>query len=132
MKQQEMPMLFGKSRVATAHGRGWTCPLRVQCCPLQMSPITQPLVRYIRTTVAHRCTQFCTTTLQSPHWLQWDAPYSPPKLPLPFRRSPPHLIHPSLDRPTHHSKRHPDPISRLPTIHPSVRQTDRLTDQQTD
>jgi len=23
------------------------------------------------------------------HWLQWDAPHSPPKLPLPLRRSPP-------------------------------------------
>jgi len=27
-------------------------------CPLQASPITQPPVRYIHTTVAHRCTQF--------------------------------------------------------------------------
>ena len=25
-----------------------------------------------------------TTTQQSPHWLQWDAPNSPSKLPLPF------------------------------------------------
>jgi len=37
-----------------------------------------------------------TTMQQSPHWLQLDAPNSPPKLPLPFQRSP-HLIHPSLD-----------------------------------
>ena len=33
---------------------------------------------------------------QWPHWLQWDAPNSPPKLPLPFDD---HLIHPSLDQP---------------------------------
>ena len=36
---------------------------------------------------------------QSPHWLQWDAPNSPPKLHLPFDDHHPHLIHPSLDRP---------------------------------
>jgi len=36
--------------------------------------------------------------LQRSHWLQWDAPNSPPKLPLALRRSPPNLIHPSLDR----------------------------------
>jgi len=35
-----------------------------------------------------RCTHFRTTTQQSPHWLQWDAPNSPPKLPIPLRRSP--------------------------------------------
>jgi len=36
--------------------------------------------------------------------------------------------HPSTD-PTHHPKRHPDPISRFTTIHPLDRQTD--TDRQT-
>jgi len=30
--------------------------------------------------------------------LQWDVPHLPPKLPLPLRRSPPDVIHPSLDR----------------------------------
>jgi len=37
------------------------------------------------------------TTPQRTHWLQWDAPYLPPKLPLPFDDLHPHLIH--LDRP---------------------------------
>jgi len=32
----------------------------------------------------HRFTHVRTTTQQSPHWLQWDAPNSPPKLPFPF------------------------------------------------
>ena len=36
---------------------------------------------------------------QSPHWLQWDAPNSPPKLPLPFDDH-----HLTLDRPTRHPK----------------------------
>jgi len=36
-----------------------------------------------------RSTQFHTTTQQSPHWLQWVTANSPPKLPLPLRRSPP-------------------------------------------
>jgi len=31
-----------------------------------------------------RFTHFCTTTQQCPHWLQWDAPNSPRKLPFPF------------------------------------------------
>jgi len=35
------------------------------------------------------CTHFHTTMQRSPHWLQWDAANSPPKLPLPIRRSPP-------------------------------------------
>jgi len=42
-----------------------------------------------------------TATEQSPHWLQWDAPNSPPKLPISLWWSPPHdlhLIHLSLDR----------------------------------
>jgi len=34
----------------------------------------------------HRC---CRTIQHSPHWLQWDAPNSPPKLPLGLRRSSP-------------------------------------------
>ena len=36
-----------------------------------------------------------------------------------------HLLNPSLDRPTHNSKRHPDPVSRFATIHFPDRQTDR-------
>ena len=34
---------------------------------------------------------------QSPHWLQWDAPNSPPNCHFPFDDH--HLIHPSLYRP---------------------------------
>ena len=35
----------------------------------------------------------------------------------PFDDHHPHLIHPSLDRPTHHPKWHPDAISRFATVH---------------
>ena len=35
---------------------------------------------------------------------------------------------PRLDRPTHHPKQHPDPISRFATIQPPDRQTDGLGD----
>jgi len=54
------------------------------------------------------------------------------KLPLPLRRLPPHLIHTFLDHPSHHPKRHPDPISRFATVHfpDTHRQTDRPTDRQ--
>jgi len=60
--------------------------------------------------------------LQRPHWLQWDAPNSPPNLPLTIRRSQPPSNIPIRSRriadsstdPTHHPKRHPDPISHFP------------------
>jgi len=40
------PKSFGKSRVATPHGRKWTRPLRVPAvqCPLQTSPISHSAV----------------------------------------------------------------------------------------
>jgi len=53
---------------------------------------------------------------------------------VPFRRAistPVYLPHP-WTQPTHHTKRHPDPISRFSTIHRTVRQTDTPTDRQTD
>jgi len=62
-------------------------------------------------------TQFHTMTQQSPHWLQWVAANSPPKLPLPLRRSRAKSNTPLLIHPTHHPKQHPDPISRFATIH---------------
>jgi len=34
-------------------------------------------------------THFYTTTPQNLHWLQWDVPHLPPKLPLPIWQSPP-------------------------------------------
>jgi len=76
-----------------------------------------------------RFTQFRTTTpLQSPHWLQWNAPHLPPKLPLSFRRSPSHLIHPSLERP--HSPPETASRSNRPFFHNSpTGQTDRRTDR---
>jgi len=63
-----------------------------------------------------------------PHWLEWDAPHLPQISPFPFDDLHSHLVHLSLDRPTHHFKRHPDLISRFSTIHPSERPTDRPTD----
>ena len=49
--------------------------------------------------------------------IQWDVPSSTPKVLLPLRRWPPHLIHSYLDRPHSPSQRHPDPLSRFATIH---------------
>jgi len=46
-----------------------------------------------------RSTHFHTTTQQSPHWLQWVAANSPPKLPLPFNDHHRNLIHPFRTRP---------------------------------
>jgi len=62
-------------------------------------------------------THFHTTTQQSPHWLQWYAANSSPNCPFPFNDHHQNLIHPYWARPTHHPKRHPDPISRFATIH---------------
>jgi len=108
----------------------WTHLLRVQC-QLQISPITQPLVRYIHITVPHQCMQFRSTTPQSPHWLQWDAPRLPLKMPLPLRRSPPPSNAPILDRP--HSPLQTASRSNQPLFHNSpTGQTDRPTDRRTD
>jgi len=52
---------------------------------------------------------------------------SPPKLPLPFHDHHPYPIHPSLDRPTHYRKRHPDSISHFATVHFPDRQSNRQT-----
>jgi len=46
-----------------------------------------------------RCTQFHTTTQQSPHWLQWDAANSPRNCPFPFDDHHQNLIHPYRARP---------------------------------
>ena len=53
----------------------------------------------------------------------------PPNLPL--KRSLPHLIHPSLDRPHSHPTQHPDPISHFATIHFPDRHTDGIDDSLT-
>jgi len=70
-----------------------------------------------------------TTMLQSPHWLQRNAPHLPPNLPPPLWRSPPHLIHSPIDRP--HSP--PQTTSNQPFCHSTPsEQTDRQTDWLTD
>ena len=54
--KQVLPKSFGESRIATPYGREWTHPLCVLLavhCPLQMSAVTQPPVRYIHTAVPH-------------------------------------------------------------------------------
>jgi len=72
------------------------------------------------------------TTPQSPHWLQWDVPHLPPKLPLPLTITTPSST--PLPRPTPHTIpngiRIPDPISRFATVHFLNRRTDRPTDRQ--
>jgi len=71
---------------------------------------------------------------QSPHWLQWDAPNSPPKLPLPVDVDYPiEYTHQSTDT-TYHLKRHSDPISRFATVHfgPTDTQTERWARRQLD
>jgi len=47
--KKSSPKSFGKSCVTTRHGKEWTHPLHVPC-PLQTSPVTQPLLRYVHTT----------------------------------------------------------------------------------
>jgi len=65
---------------------------------------------------------------RSPHCLKWDAP----NLSLPFRRSPPDLIHPSLDRP-HSPSQKTASGSNQPFCHSALSgPADRLTDRQTD
>jgi len=68
----------------------------------------------------------CTSTQQSPHWLQWDVPNLPPKLPISLRRLPPHLTHHRSIDPTHHPRRHP--VCHKTLSGPTDRQTDRPTD----
>ena len=69
---------------------------------------------------------------QSPHWLQWDAPNSTPKLSIPFDDNHPNIIHPSVDRP--HSPFQTSSRSTQPFYHNTLcGQTDRqATDRQTD
>jgi len=52
-KQVFPPKSFGKSHIATPHRCKWTHLLHVLAvqCPLQTSPVTQPLVRHIHTAV---------------------------------------------------------------------------------
>jgi len=59
------------------------------------------------------------TTPQSPRWLQWNVPHLPPNCPFPFDDH-----HPHSTEPTHHPKRHPDPVSRLSTVHSPDRPTE--------
>jgi len=68
------------------------------------------------------------TKTQSPHWLQWDAPHLPPKLPLPFNILHLHPSHPFLDQ--RHSPPQMASRSNQPLCHctPSG-QTDRPTDR---
>jgi len=88
-------------------------------------PMTEPPHSPLQT--AARSLHFRTTTPQSPHWLYPPNIY--PKCPFPWsNRLPVNLPHPCT-QPTHHSKRHPDPISRFSTIHRTVQQTDRPTDR---
>ena len=66
---------------------------------------------------------------RSPLWLQWDAPYLPPKLPLPFDDLHPHLIHPPLDTPL----TTPNGIQIQSAVFPQfTHRTDRQTNRQTD
>ena len=67
---------------------------------------------------------------RSLHWLQWDTQNSPPNLPLLLQWSPPHLIHPFLDRP--HSPYPTVSGSNQPFCHSTLSvPTDRPTDQHT-
>jgi len=77
-----------------------------------------------------RFMHFRTTTQQSPHWLQWNAPHLTPKLPLPHSTiSKSHLIHHSLN--LSHSPPQTASRSNQPFFHnSSTEQTDQLTDWQ--
>jgi len=94
--------------------------------PCQKQPLP---VRHMDFHLTHECLgpphSPCQTTARSlyalPHndatkspLVTMDAANSPPKLPLPLRRSPPKSNTP---HPTQHPKRHPHPISCFATIH---------------
>jgi len=70
-----------------------------------------------------RCTQFHTTTQQSPHWLQWDTANSPPNCPFPFDDHHQNLIHPYRARP--HSPPQTASGSNQPFCHNTDVRTDR-------
>jgi len=76
----------------------------------------------------YRCMHFRTTMQQRPHWLQWDAQNSLPKLPFTFNDYHPHLIHLSLDWP--HSPSETSSVSNQPFCHNTLcKLTDRPTDR---
>ena len=78
-----------------------------------------------------RFTHFHTTTQQRTHWLQWVAPHSPLKLPLPFNDNHLYPIHPSLHRP--HSPPQTASESIQPFCHSILSgQTDTPAHTQTD
>ena len=59
--------------------------------------------------------------------VMWEEPRRHPSKQTtlsPWARGP-HLIYPPSTDPTHHPKRHPDPISRFATVNSPYRQTDR-------
>jgi len=81
-----------------------------------------------------RCTHLCTTMQQSPHWLQRDAPNSPPKLPIPLRRQPPPSNNPSLNRlcsPSQTVYRSNQPFCHSTLSGQTNRQPERPTDRPT-
>jgi len=95
----------------------------------QIPITTSPLQSNLGTA---RCSH--TTMQQSPHWLQWDIPNSPPKLPLPLQRSPP-PCNKLIPQPTPLTI--PNGIRIQSAILPQYTfqtdlQTDRLTDTDTD
>ena len=64
-RNNSSPKSFGKSRVATSHGREQSRPLLLLIvqCPLQTSSIAQPRVRYIHTTFFLYVTLCCSSLL---------------------------------------------------------------------
>ena len=72
-----------------------------------------------------------TTTQQSPHWLQWDAPNSTQNYPFLFDDRHPHLIHRPVPRPTPLTT--PNGIRIRSAVLPQYTfRTDRHTDRPTD
>jgi len=77
-------------RTATHRSREWICPLHVLAvqCSLQTSPINQPLVHYIHTTVPH-----------SPYMLHGTIQFFPSKILVPSKPwgyLDPYLLHHSV------------------------------------
>jgi len=75
-----------------------------------------------------RFTHCRTATPQTPHWLQWGAPYSPPKIPTPVNQSqnPSIYLIPGPIRPTFQNLSH---IQSAVCHNALDRQTDRQTNR---
>ena len=110
-------VIWEEPRVATPVGGQWTHPA---CAKTAMPTADESNHSAAGTLDPHHSTTSMHTIshnyVTKSHWLQWDAPDLPSKLPLPLTISTSiYYTHPSTD-PTYYPKPHSDTISRFSTI----------------